>query len=101
MTHLKREDTDEVVEEIFKVLNEKGLHARAAGKVIAIAKNFDAYVTFERGGLEINAKSILEMMTLSASRGTLITVRAWGGADAKELVQTIGELFHDRFGEEA
>ncbi len=51
------------------------------------------------GEREVNGKSILELMTLSAASGVELELRAWG-ADAESLVEALERLFAEGFGEE-
>ncbi|RMD97212.1 MAG: HPr family phosphocarrier protein [Deltaproteobacteria bacterium] len=89
-----------IVEETFEIVNEKGMHARAAGKVVALAKQFESEIYLIKDGNAVDAKSILEMMTLAAAKGSKVTVRA-EGRDAQTAVAAIGAVIEDKFGEEA
>ena len=89
-----------IAEETFEIVNEKGMHARAASKVVALAKGFEADILVIKDGHAVDAKSILEMMSLAASKGAKVTVRAEGN-DAEAAVAAIGAAINDKFGEEA
>ena len=78
--------------------NKLGLHARAASKFVAEAQKFAAEVTVDRGGKAINGKSIMAVMLLAASKGTVIKVSA-DGADEREAMDAIATLLADKFGE--
>ncbi|MEE4217392.1 MAG: HPr family phosphocarrier protein, partial [Xanthomonadales bacterium] len=67
------------------VINKLGLHARAATKLVNCASGFDAEVTLQRGAREVNAKSIMGVLTLAASIGTGLVVTADGPDEAAAL----------------
>ena len=80
------------------IVNKLGLHARAAAKLVTLASGFESDITIKRGDQEVNAKSIMGVMMLAASKGVEIEVRA-EGADADEAVDEIARLVNNRFGE--
>ena len=81
------------------VINKLGLHARAATKLVNCASGFDAEVNLKRGAREVNAKSIMGVLTLAASIGTELTITA-GGSDEKAALKALLALVNDRFGED-
>ncbi|HJL19441.1 MAG TPA: HPr family phosphocarrier protein [Sandaracinaceae bacterium LLY-WYZ-13_1] len=87
------------VQRTFEIVNELGLHARAATKLVQLASKYDAAVELEKEGQRVNAKSVMGVLLLCGAKGTEITVHA-DGADAEEVVDAIGRLVADRFGEE-
>lgn len=91
--------TEAVHEGTFEIVNELGLHARAATKLVKLASTFAADVILEKDGQEANAKSVMGVLLLCGQRGTQITVRATG-AQAAQCVDAIGDLIASRFGEE-
>lgn len=78
--------------------NKLGLHARAAAKLVQTAAGFasDIYITHK--GKKVSGKSIMGIMMLAASKGTVIDVSV-SGADEKEAMAAIESLVLDRFGE--
>jgi len=80
------------------ISNKLGLHARAAAKLVHTANTFISEVFIGSDDEEVNAKSILGLLTLAASKGKSVTVRA-DGSDEEEAVRALVELFHDKFGE--
>jgi len=80
------------------ITNRLGLHARAAAKLVHTANAFDSEVFIGGEYEEVNAKSILGLLTLAASKGASVTVRA-DGPDEEAAVVALVELFHDKFGE--
>jgi phosphocarrier protein HPr len=81
-----------------EIINRLGLHARAAAKLVHTANGFRSQVYVGTGEEEVNAKSILGLLTLAATKGTPLMVRA-EGEDEEEAVRAVVALFEDRFGE--
>ena len=80
------------------ITNERGLHARAATKLVQTASKFPCEVTVAKDGHEVNGKSIMGVLMLVASKGTQVTIRA-KGERAGEAVAAIVALIADKFGE--
>ena len=80
------------------VQNERGLHARAATQLVQLAAKFPCEITLAKDGSEVNGKSIMGVLMLVASKGTLLTVAAKGDR-AAEAVTAIVALVDDKFGE--
>jgi phosphocarrier protein len=80
------------------ISNKLGLHARAAAKLVHTANAFSSEVLIGGEHEEVNAKSILGLLTLAASKGTTLTVRA-DGPDEEDAVRALVLLFEDKFGE--
>ena len=85
--------------ETFEIVNELGLHARAATKLVQLASRFQSEVDVEKDGHSANAKSVMGVLLLCGQRGSRVTVRA-RGPDAKQAVDALGQLIGNRFGEE-
>jgi phosphocarrier protein len=81
-----------------KICNELGLHLRAAAAFVKLAERFQSDVTLERDGQSANGKSIIALVTLAATKGTLVRVAA-SGSDAQAAVEALCGLIQDRFGE--
>ena len=90
--------TEEQASGRFKIVNKLGLHARAATKLVQLAATFPCEVELAREEQAANAKSVMGVLLLCGSRGTVLEVRACG-ARAGECVKAIGELIANRFGE--
>jgi phosphocarrier protein HPr len=88
-----------VAEADFEIVNELGLHARAATKFVQTANKFKSDIDVEKDGQKVNGKSIMGVLMLVASKGTSIRVRARGD-DADACVEALGELVRGRFGED-
>lgn len=79
------------IEKVFVVASELGLHARPAGEFANLAGRFDAEVEVSRGGEWVSGRSVLSLLSLGASRGTALRVRAEGPGAAK-AVDALGAL---------
>ena len=83
----------------FTVVNAKGMHARAATKLAKLASSFPCHIELSGPDEEaVSAKSVMGVLLLCGSRGTVIDVKATGEL-AKEAVDAIGELIANGFGE--
>ncbi len=83
----------------FEIVNELGLHARAATKFVQTAHKFKCDVDVEKDGQTVNGKSIMGVLMLVACKGSEITVMA-KGEEAAPCLAALGELIAGRFGEE-
>jgi phosphocarrier protein HPr len=82
----------------FTIVNQLGLHARAATKLVQLASKYPCDVEIARDDQVANGKSVMGVLLLCGSKGTVLDVRA-NGERAEECVQAIGELIASRFGE--
>ncbi|MDP5219717.1 HPr family phosphocarrier protein [Ruegeria sp. 2205SS24-7] len=82
----------------LKIVNEKGLHARASAKLVEVVEGFDASAEVSRDGLSAAGDSIMGLLMLAASRGTTIDVET-SGPDAEALADALEALVADKFGE--
>lgn len=80
----------------FTVLNDKGLHTRPATELVKLASKFKSNITLMYQDLNVNAKSLLGILMLAASRGSKICIEAEGD-DCKEAVDAILKLAEDKF----
>lgn len=83
----------------MEIVNQLGLHARAAAKLVSLASSFSAEIELEKDGQRVNGKSIMGVMMLAASKGSLLTVIV-DGSDEVEAMAAIEKLVQDYFGEE-
>jgi len=83
----------------LEIVNEKGLHARAAAKLVEVVEGFDASAEVSLDGQSSGGDSIMGLLMLAASKGKTIDVRVWG-PDAKSLAEALARLVEDRFGED-
>ena len=84
----------------IEIINKLGLHARAAAKFVTTAAGFESEIMVRRGDREVNGKSIMGVMMLAASQGTVIELEVTGD-DAQQALAALEALIRDRFGEDA
>ena len=89
----------QVLRKDFIIRNKLGLHARAAAKIVQTSNKFYSSIRIIKNGREADAKSMLDILTLSCPRGTRIELRA-EGKDAAEALAALAVLFDNKFGEE-
>ncbi len=89
---------DEYQDEVA-VVNKYGLHARPAMQLVDTANRFESLITVSNGDTEMDAKSIMSVMQLAATRGTRLRLRA-RGKDAQAAIVALKDLIHSGFGEE-
>ncbi len=78
------------------ICNTRGLHARAAAKLVTLAEKFSASVEISRDGQSVSAQSIMGLMMLGAGQGSVIEIAA-DGWDAKEALAAVAELIDAGF----
>ncbi len=83
----------------FRIVNEKGLHARASARFVEVVEAHDARAMVAKDGMEVSGDSIMGLLMLGASRGTTIDV-ACQGAEAEKLADALEALVAARFGED-
>ncbi len=90
------------VQRSITIINELGLHARAAAKLVTLANKFTAVeLKIGREDMTVNAKSIMGVLMLAASKGTDLVFTAIGDeAQANAALDAITALVNGRFGEE-
>jgi phosphocarrier protein len=88
-----------VIERQATIVNQEGLHARPAARIVRMASAFAAEITLSKDGMDVNGKSIMGVMMLAAECGSEITIRATG-PDAEQAVQALAELVANGFGED-
>ncbi len=81
-------------EACFEIRNPLGLHARPAGRFVALAGDFASEIEVARGDEWVNGKSVLSLLSLAAAQGTTLRVRATG-ADARAAVEALGRVLEE------
>lgn len=79
------------IERVFTVQSPLGLHARPAGRLASLAGRFDSEISLGRGDEWVSGSSVLSILCLAATQGTVLRVRAIG-ADAEQAVIELGVL---------
>ena len=89
-----------MLEKKIKIINPLGLHARAAASLVRLAGTFQSEIRIKRtdNAVIADAKSILSVLTLAASKGVELDVEI-EGSDESRAAQEIEELFKNGFGE--
>ncbi|KIN62285.1 Phosphocarrier protein HPr [Sulfitobacter noctilucicola] len=82
----------------LKIVNEKGLHARASAKLVEVVEAFDARAEVSKDGMSASGDSIMGLLMLAAARGSTIDV-VTSGTDADALADALTALVADKFGE--
>lgn len=86
------------VERTVTIVNQKGLHARAAAKFVKLAAQFDAAITVSKKDSTVSGVSIMGLMMLAASPGCPVDIRATG-RQAQEAVEALSALVAAGFDE--
>jgi phosphocarrier protein len=86
------------VEREVTIVNRYGLHARPAMQFVEIANKFGAKIEVSHGPLVVDAKSIMSVMRLAATQGTVLKIVA-DGHDAPQAAESLAKLVADGFGE--
>lgn len=81
-----------------KIINRKGLHARASMAFVKCVEQFDAEVTVIKDGLSVNGTSIMSLLMLAAGPGSQITIET-EGPDAEEVLEALTALVEQGFNE--
>lgn len=84
---------------VLKIVNEKGLHARASAKLVELVEAFDADVEVSKDGLSASGDSIMGLLMLAAAKGSSIEIEACG-PDAVAVTDALEALVADKFGED-
>lgn len=87
------------VTKLLKIVNEKGLHARASARFVETVEAHDARAEVARDGMRVSGDSIMGLLMLAAARGTTIEVTTTG-MEAEALAAALEALVADRFGED-
>jgi len=82
------------------VVNQLGMHARAAAKFVHLATRFESHVRVAREAREMDGKSIMGILLLAAACGSTITITAHG-ADERDAVAALAALVASGFGEDS
>lgn len=83
----------------IKIINELGLHARAASQLVQTAQQFSSQIQLSKGAVDANGKNIMSVLLLAASRDSVIDLQI-DGDDELDALEALTTLINDRFGEE-
>jgi phosphocarrier protein HPr len=88
------------VSDTFEIVNQLGMHARAATKLVQLASRYKSDIEIEKDGHVANAKSVMGVLLLCGHQGSRVRIHARGN-DAPEALSALGELIRGKFGEPA
>ena len=88
-----------MLEREIEITNKLGLHARAAAKLVKVAGGFTSSIEIEKQEQRVNAKSIMSVMMLAASRGNTVKLFVEGD-DQTDAMASVIELIQNKFGED-
>jgi phosphocarrier protein HPr len=92
--------SDRMTSKRVKVVNQLGMHARAAAKFVHLASRFQSRVQVAREARQMDGKSIMGILLLAAACGSTLTITAEGD-DENAAVEALVALVHSGFGEDA
>ena len=84
---------------VVVIQNEHGLHARPASMVARLALQFESKIEIEREGRRVDGRSIMDLLTLGAAKGTELKLVA-EGSDAQAAIDALAELVESGFNED-
>ena len=87
-----------MIEREATIVNQEGLHARPAARIVRLASQFASDIEIAKDGQGVNGKSIMGVMMLAAECGSSILIRA-DGPDAEQAVEALAQLVAGGFGE--
>lgn len=87
-----------MIEREVTIRNKAGLHTRPAAAIVKLAAKYKSDFLIEKNGMQINGKSIIGVMTLSAGQGSKLIIK-FNGADEQEACNAMEELFNQGFDE--
>ncbi|RCL02432.1 MAG: Hpr family [Candidatus Tokpelaia sp. JSC161] len=91
--------SDKILTRKVLICNKRGLHARASAKFVKVVSSYDnVRVTVEKDDIAVGGTSIMGLMILAASSGSMITIKA-SGHEAATVLDALEKLIHNRFGE--
>lgn len=88
-----------MIKENITIINKLGLHARAAAKLVGTASHYSSNIQVAKDGRQADAKSIMAVMMLAASKGSELTFTI-EGADEESAWEGIKTLINNRFDED-
>lgn len=88
-----------MIEEILTIENKLGIHARPASLLVQEATKFQSDIQLKKDGASADAKSIMSIMMLAASKGTQISLSV-DGPDEQDAFEAVATLFKNKFNED-
>ncbi len=91
--------TTTFIKRSLRIVNEKGLHARASARLVEVVEDHDASAAVSKDGMTASGDSIMGLLMLAAAKGSSIDVET-SGPEAEKLAAALEALVADRFGED-
>ena len=90
-----------MLETVVKIINVRGLHARAATRLIEVVEQFSAEVEIgiDASGILVSGRNIMQVLSLAASKGTALRIRVCG-RDEQQAIEALRTLINNRFEED-
>ncbi len=88
-----------IIERTITINNKHGLHVRPAREFVEEALKYSSDITVTKDGREVDAKSMISLMTLNADSGSVITMKA-DGPDAQQALDALTRIVSAQFGED-
>ena len=83
----------------LEIINKLGLHARAASKLVSVTSKFSSAIYITKGEKTVDAKSIMSVMMLAATKGTNLQIET-KGEDQDQAIEAVALLINNKFDEE-
>ena len=87
-----------MIQRQITIINKLGLHARAAAKLVGVTSRYGCSIEIGSAGKMVDAKSIMSVMLLAASQGTVLDLKVHGDG-AQQAVYEVSQLVNNYFGE--
>ena len=87
-----------MIQKEIEIVNERGMHARAASKFVHLASSFSSSIKITKDSVQVDGKSILGLLLLQAAKGTRINLVVEGD-DEEDAMRKLETMIADRFGE--
>jgi phosphotransferase system HPr (HPr) family protein len=95
---MKVKNKERGIDKELVIRNSLGLHARAAARIVELASQYESFISLEKDGNVVDAKSVLSLLTLECPMGSKVLLRA-EGEDSCAAVQALTDLITNNFGE--
>lgn len=95
---MKAKNKKSGIDKELVIRNRLGLHARAAARIVELASQYESFISLEKDGSVVDAKSLLALLTLECAMGSKVLLRA-EGEDSRAAVEALTDLITNNFGE--
>ena len=95
---MKVKNKERGIDKELVIRNSLGLHARAAARIVELASQYESFISLEKDGNVVDAKSVLSLLTLECPMGSKVLLRA-EGEDSRAAVEALTGLITNNFGE--